>query len=92
MNALMLDGWTPLFLLMIGMVVVMVLLARILARKTLYLTTAVVVLICIAMFFVSIFSVGGWDGMALGIIAILLLVGALLGTFIGRVIYKNVQV
>lgn len=92
MDTLMLDGWTPLLLLMVGMIVVMMLLARILSRKTLYVTTGMIAFICIAMVFVSIFAVGGWEGMGLGVISGLLFVGTMIGALIGRVMHRNVQV
>lgn len=83
MDAWMLEGWTPFLLISLGTIVVVFLLSRKLARRTLYSISLGIGLLCIGAFFFSMLVIGGWDGMGIGIISICILIGTLIGTLMG---------
>ncbi len=83
MDALLLDGWTPLILVALISMAVILVLSRKLARRVFYSIALGVALLCIAVFFGSMVFIGGWGGMGYGILAVCVLVGTLIGTAIG---------
>jgi len=83
MDALMLEGWTPILLFGIVFVIGMFILSRKISRKSLFSTSAVLSLICLAVIIFSAIGVGGWEGMGLGIVTITILLGIWIGTIIG---------
>ena len=85
MNALMLDGWTPILLCGIVFAIGMFITSRKVSRKSLFFTTTVLSVICIGVIIFSLIAVGGWEGMGLGLFTISILVGTLVGTIIGAI-------
>lgn len=79
----MLDGWTPILLVGIAFAVVIFLISRKVARKTLFSICNVLSLICIVVVMYSIVAVGGWEGMGVGIVAVCIFIGVWIGTFFG---------
>ncbi|MEK5185333.1 YesK family protein [Solibacillus sp. FSL W7-1324] len=90
MDALMLDGWTPLILLGILFAFMMFFIARKVSKKVLLLTSAVMTLLCLGLILFSILVVGGWEGMGLGFFAFTIFVGVWIGTLFG-IIFKNTK-
>ncbi|WP_339171377.1 YesK family protein [Solibacillus sp. FSL R5-0691] len=90
MDALMLDGWTPLILLGILFAFMMFFIARKVSKKVLLLTSAVMTLLCFGLILFSILVVGGWEGMGLGFFAFTIFVGVWIGTLFG-IIFKNTK-
>lgn len=62
MEALMLEGWTPILLIGFGFAVVFFILSRKISGKALYSTSAISSLICIGIVIYSMIGIGGWDG------------------------------
>lgn len=85
MNALMLEGWTPILLCGIVFAIGMYIISRKVSRKALVLTATVLSLICIGLIVFSKEAVGGWDGIFLAYFTITSFVGVWLGTFIGAI-------
>ena len=83
MNALMLEGWTPILLCGIVFAIGMYIISRKVSRKALILTATVLSLICIGLIIFSKDIVGGWDGILLAYFAITIFAGVWIGTFIG---------
>ncbi|GKV70109.1 hypothetical protein NCCP2716_26070 [Sporosarcina sp. NCCP-2716] len=83
MDALLLDGWTPLILLALISMAIILVLSRKLARRVFYSIAVGIALLCIAVFFGSMVVIGGWEGMGYGILAVCVLVGTLIGTALG---------
>lgn len=75
MDALMLEGWTPILLCGIVFAIVMFITSRKVSRKSLISTSTVLSLICIGVIIYSVIGVGGWDGMGLGLFMITNLAG-----------------
>ena len=90
MDALMLDGWTPLILLGILFAFMMFFIARKVSKNVLLLTSAVMTLLCFGLILFSILVVGGWEGMGLGFFAFTIFVGVWIGTLFG-IIFKNTK-
>ena len=85
MDALMLEGWTPILLCGIIFAIGMYITSRKISRNTLFATTSVLSLICIGVIIYSVIGVGGWDGVGLVFLTITIFVGVWVGTFIGVV-------
>ncbi|MEK5215465.1 YesK family protein [Psychrobacillus sp. FSL H8-0487] len=85
MDALMLDGWTPILLCGIVFAIVMFITSRKVSRKSLISTSTVLSLICIGVIIYSVIGIGGWDGMGLGLFMITILAGIWIGTVIGDI-------
>lgn len=85
MDAFMLDGWTPIILAGIAVALIMFIASRNVSFKSLFLTTAILSLICIGAILYSIIGLGGWEGMGLGVFTIVILIGIWLGTGIGAI-------
>ena len=83
MNRFMLDGWTPILLVGIAFAVVIFLISRKVARKTLLTISTVLSLASILAIIYSIVAVGGWEGMGVGIVAVCIFIGVWIGTFFG---------
>ncbi|MEK3981501.1 YesK family protein [Psychrobacillus sp. FSL K6-2836] len=83
MDALMLEGWTPILLCGIVFAIVMFIMSRKVSRNFLFSTSTVLSLICIVVIIYSVFGVGGWEGMGLGLFTVTILVGIWIGTVIG---------
>ncbi len=83
MDAIMLEGWTPLLLLGLVFVVGVYIISRKVSRNFLLKISSVLSIICLSVILYSIFVVGGWDGMGLGVISIIILLGTWIGTIIG---------
>ncbi|AMO85822.1 hypothetical protein B857_00690 [Solibacillus isronensis B3W22] len=90
MDALMLDGWTPLLLLGLFFAFMMFYIARKVSKNVLLLTSAIMSLLCIGLILFSIFVVGGWEGMGLGFFAFTIFIGVWIGTIFG-IIYQNTK-
>lgn len=85
MDALMLEGWTPILLCGIVFAIGIFITSRKVSRKSLFSTSTVLSLICIGVIIYSIIGVGGWEGMGLGLFMISILVGIWIGTVIGAI-------
>ena len=85
MEALMLEGWTPIILCGIVFAMGMFVTSRKVSRKVLLSTATVLSLICIGLIIYSINGVGGWDGIGLAFLTITIFVGVWIGTFIGTI-------
>ena len=85
MDALMLEGWTPILLCGIVFAIGMYITSRKVSRKVLLSTATVLSLICIGLIIYSINGVGGWDGIGLAFLTITIFVGVWIGTFIGTI-------
>ncbi|ASN05384.1 YesK family protein [Virgibacillus necropolis] len=85
MNALMLEGWTPILLFGTVFAIGMFIMARKFSRKLLFSIYTVLTLICIGVIIYSVISVGGWEGMGLGFYTFSAMGGILMGTAIGIV-------
>ncbi|ATP40771.1 sodium:dicarboxylate symporter [Solibacillus sp. R5-41] len=83
MNALMLEGWTPILLIGIMFIVVVFLISRKVTVEVLYLISSILSVICIGVVIYSITAVGGWDGIGLGFVTISIFIGIWIGTVIG---------
>lgn len=88
MDALMLDGWTPILLTGIVIAIIIFFVSRKISRKALFLTSIVLTLICVGIVIYSIKGVGGWEGMGLGIFTLSGFIGIWVGTIMGSVIKK----
>ena len=87
-DALMLDGWTPIILLGVIFIIGIYFISRKVPRKTFYTVSFVVSLICFALIIFSIYVVGGWEGFGLGVFTLSVLLGTWIGTLLGSVIKK----
>ena len=85
MDALMLEGWTPILLCGIIFAIGMYITSRKISRNSLFATTSVLSLICIGVIIYSVIGVGGWDCVGLVFLTITIFVGVWVGTFIGVV-------
>ena len=85
MDALMLEGWTPILLCGIVFAIGMFVTSRKVSRKVLLSTATVLSLICIGLIIYSIIGVGGWDGIGLMYLTVTIFVGVWIGTFIGAI-------
>ena len=85
MDALMLEGWTPILLCGIIFAIGMYITSRKISRNSLFATTSVLSLICMGVIIYSVIGVGGWDGVGLVFLTITIFVGVWVGTFIGVV-------
>ena len=85
MDALMLEGWTPILLCGILFAVGMFITSRKVSRKVLLSIATVLSLICIGLIIFSRIAVGSWDGIGLAFLTITIFVGVWVGTFIGVV-------
>lgn len=89
MDALMLEGWTPILLFGIVFAIVMFIISRKISRKALFSNSAVLSLICLAVIIFSVIGVGGWEGMGLGVVTITIFLGIWIGTIIGALIRSS---
>lgn len=87
-DALMLDGWTPIILLGVIFIVGVYFISRKVSRKAFYTVSFVLSLIGIALLIFSIFAVGGWEGLGLGVFTLSALLGIWIGTLLGIFIKK----
>ena len=85
MDALMLEGWTPILLCGIVFAIGMYITSRKASRNSLFATAIVLSLICIGVIVYSLIGVGGWDGIGLFFLTITIFVGVWIGTFIGAI-------
>ena len=85
MDALMLEGWTPILLCGIVFAIGMFITSRKVSRKVLLSTATVLSLICFGLIIFSKIAVGGWDGIGLAFLTITIFVGVWIGTFIGAI-------
>ena len=85
MDALMLEGWTPILLCGIVFAIGMFIISRKVSRKVLLLTATVLSLICIGVIIFSKNVVGGWDGIGLAYLTVTIFAGVWIGTSIGAI-------
>ena len=79
----MLEGWTPILLLGAIFAVGIYFISRKVSQKSLFIVSLVLSFICFGLLIYSIFVVGGWEGMGLGLFTLSVLVGTWIGTLIG---------
>src|SRR5690625_6965820 len=75
MDVLMLEGWTPILLFGIAFAIVIFILSRKVSKKSLFLISSVLSLICFVVIIYSMVGVGGWEGMGLGFVTITAFLG-----------------
>ena len=85
MDALMLGGWTPILLCGIVFAIGMFITSRKVSRKYLFSTSTILSIICFGVIYYSVMAVGGWEGFALILFTISILVGIWIGTVIGTI-------
>lgn len=85
MDAIMLEGWTPILLMGIGSAIILFFISRKISRKALFLTSTLLSLICIGVVTYSKDVVGGWEGIGLGVVTFIVFIGIWLGTIVGAV-------
>ncbi|MFS0752462.1 YesK-like family protein [Oceanobacillus sp. 1P07AA] len=85
MDAIMLEGWTPILLMGIGSAIILFFISRKISRKALFLTSTLLSLICIGVVIYSKDVVGGWEGIGLGVVTFIVFIGIWLGTIVGAV-------
>ena len=85
MDALMLEGWTPILLCGIVFAIGMFIISRKVSRKSLFSTSTVLSIICIGVIIFSVIGVGSWEGMGIGLFTISTLIGVWVGTGIGLI-------
>jgi hypothetical protein len=88
MDALMLEGWTPILLLGIVVAIVIFFISRKVSKKALFLISIVLSLVCVGIVFYSREVVGGWDGIGLALVTSSGLIGIWVGTISGVSIKK----
>jgi len=89
MDALMLEGWTPILLFGIVFAIGMFIISRKISRKVLFAISAVLSLICLGVIIYSAIGVGGWEGMGLGVVTLTILLGIWIGTIIGALLKSS---
>lgn len=89
MDALMLEGWTPILLFGIVFAVGIFIVSRKVSRKVLFSTSVVLSLLCIGIVIYSVAGVGGWEGMGLGFVTISVFLGIWVGTLIGATLRRS---
>ncbi|MBT2599367.1 MULTISPECIES: YesK-like family protein [Oceanobacillus] len=85
MDAIMLEGWTPILLIGIVSAIIFFFLSRKISRKALFLTSTVFSLICVGVVIYSKDVVGGWEGIGLGTVTFIVFIGIWLGTIVGAI-------
>lgn len=88
MDALMLEGWTPILLTGIVVAIIIFFISRKISRKTLFLTSIVLSLVCVGVVIYSKEVVGGWDGIGLAVVTVSVFLGVWVGTITGVTIKK----
>ncbi|SES14579.1 YesK-like protein [Gracilibacillus ureilyticus] len=89
MHALYLEGWLPIILVCFFVATFICLLAKFIKRVVLYIVSAALIVIFSGLFLYSIFGIGRWDGMAIGIYSVSALIGTAIGTGISPLIKYN---
>lgn len=84
----MLEGWTPILLIGIVIAVIIFLISRKISRKSLFLVSIALSLICVGIVIYSIEAVGGWEGIGLGYVTFSGFLGVWAGTIIGAITKK----
>ncbi|MFC4024671.1 YesK family protein [Oceanobacillus longus] len=87
MDALMLEGFTPILLVGIAVAIIIFFISRNISRKALILISIVLSLVCVGIVIYSR-EVGGWEGFGLIFVAISGFLGIWVGTIIGVIIKK----
>jgi len=88
MDVLMLVGWTPILLTGIVVAIIIFFISRKISRKTLFLTSIVLSLVCVGVVIYSKEVVGGWDGIGLAVVTVSVFLGVWVGTITGVIIKK----
>lgn len=89
MDALMLEGWTPILLIGLGFAVLFIIFSRSISRKSLYSVAVISGLICIAVVIYSLIGIGGWDGVGVLFLTVTVFFGIWIGTIVGDVLIKE---
>jgi len=89
MDALMLEGWTPILLIGIVVTIIIFFISRKISRKALFITSTVLSLVCVGIVIYSIEAFGSWEGMGVGFVTLICLLGIWVGTISGVIIKKN---
>ncbi|WP_249870727.1 YesK family protein [Oceanobacillus saliphilus] len=87
MDALMLEGWTPILLIGIAVAIIIFFISRKISRKALILVSIVLSLVCVGIVIYSR-EIGGWEGFGLIFVAISGFIGIWVGTISGLMIKK----
>ncbi|WP_249872897.1 YesK-like family protein [Oceanobacillus saliphilus] len=88
MDALMLEGWTPILLIGIIVAIIFFFISRKISRKALILISIVLSLVCLGIVIYSIEVVGGWEGIGLLFVTFSGFIGIWVGTISGVIIKK----
>lgn len=82
-DALMLEGWSPILILGIAFAIVLFLISRKVTKKNLFLISNILSLICIVVVIYSILIIDGWEGIGVGVVTVCIFIGIWLGTILG---------
>lgn len=88
MDALMLEGWTPILLIGIAVAIIIFFISRKISRKALILISIVLSLVCVGIVIYSREVVGGWEGIGLLFVTFSGFIGIWVGTISGFIIKK----
>ncbi|MFC4025487.1 YesK family protein [Oceanobacillus longus] len=83
MDALMLEGWTPILLIGIAIAIIIFFVSRKISRKALILISIVLSLVCVGIVIYSLVVVRGWEGIGLLFVTFSGFVGIWIGTISG---------
>ncbi|GAA0447036.1 MAG: hypothetical protein ACQEWU_16700 [Bacillota bacterium] len=82
MFRILLEGWLPFILTGLITASIIILLARYMNRVGLYIITTLLNFASFALFIISIFAIGPWTGMGIGLFSISFLIGVNMGIVI----------
>ncbi|WP_040285053.1 YesK family protein [Sporosarcina koreensis] len=85
MEALMLNGWTPILLAGIVAMGLVITLSRKLSRPLFFKIVLGIAVLSVAAFFISMIVIGGWEGMGYSFLSGAVLLGTLVGMAVGAV-------
>ncbi|HHV26681.1 MAG TPA: sodium:dicarboxylate symporter [Tissierellia bacterium] len=88
MNILMSEGWFPILFIGIISAIGILIMSFKVTRTDLFITSSILNLICISLFFYSLTDIKSWKDFAVGFITISSLIGIWIGTIIGMLIKK----
>ncbi|SFE00162.1 YesK-like protein [Lentibacillus persicus] len=89
MDALMLEGWTPILLFGIVFAVGIFIVSRKVSRIALFSISVVLSLLCIGVVTYSVVGVEGWEGMGIGFVTVSVFLGIWVGTLIGATLKRS---
>lgn len=89
MNVFVWQDWFPFLLAALISAIVIVILAKFLPKAVLYAITTFASLLCLVILLASVWAVGGWKGMGLGLFTVAAYIGVIVGTIISIIVKKR---